>query len=250
MRATQGRRNHEAQSCSSPQAGLAGSGASLRRCIGPAACGPALSDRPRGRRTGAPTTRAAKIHAMSDGEREQWSPARNPYAIAVSQSWRAITAANLFAADAKRASGPAQQIYARQLFGQLRALRRCAEMQSKELERLSVDKVDRDQLAQAMHEFDVAVAAAKPARDILEHFDEYARGEGKLAQQAIRELGLDLYEAAAMYWGGGYDPITQQLTEGPFVLVIPNALEAAERLYQAIYAAGRAVDRAGAHRPT
>ena len=186
---------------------------------------------------------------MSDGEEEQWSPARHPYAIAVSQSWWAFQAALLFAADAKNGSGHAQQIYARQLFGQLRALRRCAEMQVKELERLAVDVMHRDRLAQAIEEFDTAVPAAKPGRDILEHFDEYARGEGRLARQAIRELGLDVYEAAAMYWGGGYDPNTEQVTEGPFVIVIPDALEAAERLHQAIYAAGRAVDAPGPHRP-
>ena len=46
---------------------------------------------------------------------------------------------------------------------------------------------------------------AKSARDILEHFDEYARGEGKLVEQAMRDLSIDMYEAAAMYWGG-YDP--------------------------------------------
>jgi hypothetical protein len=185
---------------------------------------------------------------MSDPEPEQWSPARDPYAIAVSQSWWAFTAAHLFAADAQAASGPAQQIYARQLFGQLRALRRCADMQGKELELLSIDMAHRGQLTQAIDSFDVAVPAAKPARDILEHFDEYARGEGRLAKQAMRELGIDAYEAAAMYWGGGYDPSTQELTEGPFALVVPDALEAARRLYEAIYAAGRAVDNAR-HRP-
>jgi hypothetical protein len=68
-----------------------------------------------------------------------------------------------------------------------------------------------------------------PLRDILEHFDEYARGKGGLQKDAIRDLGLDVYEAAAMSWGGGYDPATEELTQGPFTLVIPSALEAAER---------------------
>ncbi len=149
------------------------------------------------------------------------------------------------AADARNGSGPAQQIYARQIVGQLRALRRCAEMQARELQRLAVDAPHRDRLDQEIEEFDAGVPAAKPGRDILEHFDEYARGEGRLQREATRELGLDVYQAAEMYWGGGYDPDTEQLSQGPFVIVIPHALEAADRLYQAVYAAGRAVDGLG-----
>jgi hypothetical protein len=41
-----------------------------------------------------------------------------------------------FAADAKAAHAPAQQIYARQIFGHSRQLRRCAVMEAKELARL------------------------------------------------------------------------------------------------------------------
>jgi hypothetical protein len=109
---------------------------------------------------------------MSD---EQWSPARHPYAIAVSQAWWAFQARLVFAEDAKNAEGPRQQIYARQIFGQLRALRRCADMQTKELTRLGIPEADRLRLAAATAEFDAAVPAAKAGRDILEHFDDYAR---------------------------------------------------------------------------
>jgi hypothetical protein len=187
--------------------------------------------------------------SMSDSQDEQWSPARSPYAIAVSQSWWALQAARLFAADAKKAAGPAQQIYARQVFGQLRALRRCADMQGKELRRLGVGEDDRALLDQRIEEFDLAVPAAKSARDILEHFDEYARGEGRLQRKAMRDLGLDVDEAAAIYWGGGYDPVTEKITEGPFVMTIPEALEAAGQLHQAIYGAGRAIDEHAAVPP-
>jgi hypothetical protein len=37
-----------------------------------------------------------------------------------------------FAADAKAAHGPPQQIYTRQIFGHLRLLQRCAEMEAKD----------------------------------------------------------------------------------------------------------------------
>jgi hypothetical protein len=181
---------------------------------------------------------------MSDGQEERWSPVRNPYAIAVSQSQWALWAAQLFGRDAKEHCGDEQsQIYARQIFGQLRALQRCADMMAGELRRLGVDQVHRDELRQAISEFEAAVPGANSARDILEHFDEYARGEGNLVKKAMRDLGLDVYQAAAMYWGGGYDPSTEEVTEGPFVIVVPAALKSAERLQRAIYAAGKAVDR-------
>lgn len=185
---------------------------------------------------------------MSDEQQERWSPARHPYAIAVSQSQWALWAAQQFARDAQEHGGDERsQIYARQIFGQLRALQRCAEMMATELRRLGVDEGPRDRLRMAISEFEAAVPGAKSARDVLEHFDDYARGEGKLVKRAMHDLGIDVYEAAAMYWGGGYDPSTETVTEGPFVIVIPDAMESAARLQRGIYAAGQAVDR---HRPT
>jgi hypothetical protein len=86
------------------------------------------------------------------------------------------------------------------------------------------------------------VPGAKSARDILEHFDEYARGDGQLQRKAMNELGIDVFEAAATFWGGGYDPATEELTEGPFVVAISQAIDASQRLHTAIYRAARAVD--------
>jgi hypothetical protein len=116
-------------------------------------------------------------------------------------------------------------------------------MLAKELRRLGVAENDSVLLDEGIEEFDLAVPGAKPARDILEHFDDYARGEGRLQRKAMRELGLNVDEAAAMYWGGGYDPSTEKITEGPFAVTMPEALEAAGRLHQAIYGAGRAIDK-------
>ena len=183
---------------------------------------------------------------MSSADELRWSPAREPYAIALSQSSWSLQSARLFAADARKGHGPVQQIYARQLFGQLRVLRRCADMMATELKRQEIDKADRERLDREAKAFDVAVPSAKDARDILEHFDDYARGEGKLAKKAMQDLGIDVFEAAALFWGGGYDPLTERLTEGPFEILVPQAIAAAERLQGAIYAAGRAVDRSRA----
>jgi hypothetical protein len=43
----------------------------------------------------------------------------------------------------------------------------------------------------------------------------------------MRDLGIDVYEVAAIFWGGGYDPSTEEVTEGPFVVFLPAALESA-----------------------
>jgi hypothetical protein len=179
---------------------------------------------------------------MSSEEEDQWSPARNPYAIAVSQSWWAMAAVVQFAADAQGADGPAQQIYARQIFGHLRLLQRCAVMEANELARLGVAQVHRDQLQDEISLFESTLPGAKSARDILEHFDEYARGDGRLQRKAMNQLGIDVFEAASMFWGGGYDPTADELTEGPFVVVVSQAVEASQRLHAAIYRAARAVD--------
>ena len=112
-------------------------------------------------------------------------------------------------------------------------------------ESLGVSELERDRLNRAIEVFDTATPGATSARNMLEHFDEYARGKGVLQTRAIREEGLSVYEAAAVYWGGGYDPTTEQITEGPIVIYVPTALAASEALHRAIYAAGKAVD---AHR--
>ena len=58
----------------------------------------------------------------------------------------------------------------------------------------------------------------------------------------MNEHGIDVFEAPAMFWGGGYDPLTEEITEGPFVVAVPQAVEASRRLHAAIYHAARAVD--------
>lgn len=185
------------------------------------------------------------LHRVADDPQDNWSPAENPYAIAVSQSWWALHSLLLFAEAARSGFGHEQQIYARQVFGQLRLLRLCATLQAGEIERLGIGEADRERLARAIEEFDSATPGAKSARDMVEHFDDYARGKGLLQRREIRENGLSVYEAAALYWGGGYDPTTEQITEGPIVIHVPSAIAASEALHLAIYAAGKAVD---AHR--
>jgi hypothetical protein len=51
-----------------------------------------------------------------------------------------------------------------------------------------------------------------------------------------------VFEAWAMFTGGSYDPATDELAEGPFGVVVSQAVEASQRLHAAIYRAARAVD--------
>jgi hypothetical protein len=102
--------------------------------------------------------------------------------------------------------------------------------------------VHRDQLRDEIERFEKAVPAAKNARDLLEHFDEYARGAGRLQRKAMKDLGIDVSEAAAMFWGGGYDAAADELTEGLFVVVVSHAVGASRCPHAAIYQAAQAVD--------
>jgi hypothetical protein len=104
---------------------------------------------------------------MTDGQNGDWSPAENPYAIAVSQSWWVLQALLLFASEASGAVDHRQQIFARQISGQLRLLRLCARMQADELESLGVSEVARDHLNQAVEDFDTAAATAQQIATFL-----------------------------------------------------------------------------------
>jgi len=59
---------------------------------------------------------------MNNDQGYEWSQAENPYAIAVSRSWWVLQTLLLFACEARNALDHRQQIYARQIFGQLRLL--------------------------------------------------------------------------------------------------------------------------------
>ena len=174
---------------------------------------------------------------------EPWSPAKDPYAVAVSQSYFALHASLLFVEQAREAIGMKGQLYARAIPSQLWLLRRCAQMEANELARLEIDEADRTLLKNEIAAFDEALPDVKNARDMLEHPDDYARGKGRLQNAAIKMEGLDLHEAASTYWGGGYDSTTDEIEEGPYRIHLSTAVAAAQRLYDAIYRAAKAVDR-------
>jgi hypothetical protein len=61
----------------------------------------------------------------------------------------------------------------------LRNVRRAAELAAKSLTRPRAQKI----LADALEHFDAAVPGVKAARDVIEHMDQYAMGEGREQQR-------------------------------------------------------------------
>lgn len=177
-----------------------------------------------------------------DDATSDWSPAQNPYAIAVSQAYFAFNGYLLFAGRAREEHGLAQQIFGRTTLGELRKLLRCAEMLSSELERLGAPVAAQRFLQAAIDKFEGEVRGIKDARDMLEHFDEYARGEGRLQRKEQKATGAEFHAVARLYWGGGYNPQTNEVTEGPYMIPLDVAGDAARALYESIIHAAKATD--------
>ncbi|MEV6521085.1 hypothetical protein AB0M43_03970 [Longispora sp. NPDC051575] len=175
-------------------------------------------------------------------QQEPWSPAHNPHAVAVSQGQWAWWTLQVLVRDARAASGTEQQIYARQAAAQLRDLHQAAKMQLRAITEKDVPAAVVDALTDAIGAFEAAVPGAREVRDMMAHFDEYARGKGVLQKELMRAEGVDEVEAARRMWGGGYDPRTDTFTEGPYTIAFGPAVDAARELQYAIYQAGRTVD--------
>lgn len=178
-----------------------------------------------------------------------WSPADNPYAIAVSEAqWWQRTAQlavlRLRDPDDERISWfSSRQIDARQLVFALRQLLNAEQLEQMALEALGMSQAVRDALAQARQQFENALPGMKHMRDALMHFDEWSRGEGRGPQKDRVRAGASLREVASEFWGFAYDPIAEAISLGPYTIHVSVAEEAAAELSHAIYLAAHAVDR-------
>lgn len=112
----------------------------------------------------------------------------------------------------------------------LRNLRRAAALVASALSRAE----DQHAAAAALAEFDRALPGAKEARDVLEHFDDYARGTGVLQryQQAPERFPVAVDVRAAA--GGGRRMV---LCVGEFTVPIADAATAACLLMADMHAA-------------
>jgi hypothetical protein len=167
---------------------------------------------------------------------EPWSPADNPHAIAVSEGWWWMRAVNLCAHRIQEGDDPDRQIDARLLILALGLLEQAAAMEAAAIE--EEQGAVWAPLEQARTCFNELVPGLRAARNVLTHFDEYARGQGRLQQDC-----RDRASAARRYWVGGYDPANGKVVVGPHQIDVDRARAQANELFAALCAAARVVDR-------
>ncbi|MFF2041907.1 hypothetical protein ACFVVX_15880 [Kitasatospora sp. NPDC058170] len=182
---------------------------------------------------------------------DDWSPADNPHAIAVSEAtwWNAavaLTVRRMCEQPTQVRSFDSQQIDARTLVTALRNLLTAADLQKAALTELGTDHTAADELTAARSRFEAALPGLKEMRDGLTHFEDWARGTGRGAQAAARRAGQSEREVARDFWSFQFDPATDTVAMGPFIIQVTAAETAAEQLHGAIYTAARAIDAARA----
>jgi hypothetical protein len=183
---------------------------------------------------------------------DDWSPADNPYAIAVSEAqwWR--SAVHLGVLRLRDEDDPrigwfsSRQIEARQLLFALRQLMSAERLEQVALEARGVDPAVGEALAEARLRFQDALPGIRHMRDALTHFDEWSRGKGWGPQKDRVRAGETLRDVAREYWGFAYDPAAGTVSLGPYSIGIEAAGRAAVELSQAIYLAAREVDKKNA----
>ncbi len=187
---------------------------------------------------------------MTSTSPSDWSPADNPYAIAVSQAqlWQEVvrlTVLRLRDEDDRRVGWSSSQLDAHVLVMTLRQLLTAEQLEQAALAELGIDPVVGRELKAARQQFAAALPGIKDMRDALMHFDEHSRGLGKYGPQAKRrEAGDDLRDIARDYWRFGYDPNTGTVSFGPHTIDIDEALRASVALCRAICTAAHEVDKA------
>jgi hypothetical protein len=175
---------------------------------------------------------------------DAWSPADNPYAIAVSEGQWWLRSAQLCAQRIQGKRDPGHQsvqIDARLFIICLRQLLYAAEMEQAAIVELPVEP--RRALGLARREFEQAVPSVVAARDRLVHFGEYATGTS-IPQRREKKAGTDPRTLASRDWGFGYDHGTGVIGIGPHQVDVLQATAEAEKLFWAIYMAATAVDDA------
>jgi hypothetical protein len=137
---------------------------------------------------------------------DDWSPADNPYAIAVSQAqlWRDVvrlTITRMRDEDDRRAGFfSSQQLDAHVLVMTLRQLLTAEQLEQVALEELGIDTAVREELAHARKRFEDALPGIKNMRDALMHFDEWSRGTGRGPQKDRVKAGEAMRDVARDYW--------------------------------------------------
>jgi hypothetical protein len=195
-----------------------------------------------------PTTQIGDDASMTTTSVDDWSPADNPYAIALSQSqlWQDIVRLTILRMrdedDRRPGLFSSRQLDAHVLVMTLRQLLTAEQLEQVALEELGIDTTIRDALAHARKRFEDALPGIKDMRDALMHFDEWSRGTGRGPQKDRVKAGEALRDVARDYWRFGYDPSAATVSFGPYTIDIDVAEQATHELGQAIYTAARTVD--------
>jgi hypothetical protein len=179
-----------------------------------------------------------------------WSPADNPYAIAVSQAqwWRDAARLSILRMrgddDLRLSWFSSRQIDARQLIFALRQLLAAEALERIALEDIAINPGVLDALAKARQQFVDDLPGIKEMRDGIMHFESWSRGLGMYGPQAEgRRKGELPRNLARDYWRFGYDPGAATISFGPYIIHIDVAERAAYELCDAICLAAREVDR-------
>ena len=186
---------------------------------------------------------------MTGTSPDGWSPADNPYAIAVSEAqwWQRAVRLAVFRIrgddDDRIAWFSSCPIDARQLVFALRQLLAAEQLEQVALRALGMDPAVGQELAEARKRFEDALPGVKEMRDALMHFEDWSRGTGRGPQRERREAGEALRDVARFFWGFGYDPSVDRVFMGPYVIEVGTADGAAAELCRAIYMAAREVDK-------
>ncbi|WP_256726548.1 hypothetical protein [Streptomyces acidiscabies] len=185
---------------------------------------------------------------MNSNLPDDWSPADNPYSIALSESsWLratvALTVARMHGDDVQVGWFSSRQIDARTLVVALRQLIAAVKLERIALKDLGMPQAVITALDKAEQDFLDSLPDIKHVRDGLTHFEDWARGQGGGPQSDARKKNAVLRDVARDFWSFGYNPAADTVTMGPFAFSVSAAVPATEALCTAIYAATREVDQ-------
>ncbi|PUB20177.1 hypothetical protein C8K30_1172 [Promicromonospora sp. AC04] len=184
---------------------------------------------------------------MDETAVDGWSPADNPYAIAVSEAQWALRDVELCVgrihAGGEVVSGfDSRQIDARHLCLALAQLLTAETLEQEALADLGMHPEVGRALGQARKRFELALPNIARIRNGLVHFESWSRGLGYGPQSQQVEAGDERRDVARVFWGFRYDVTTDAVSMGPYQVNVTAAGEAAAELANSIYMAARAID--------
>ncbi|WP_454852189.1 hypothetical protein [Promicromonospora soli] len=184
---------------------------------------------------------------MDESGVDDWSPADNPYAIAVSEAQWALRDVELCVrrihAGGEVVSGfDSRQIDARHLCFGLRQLLAAETLEQEALVDLGMDPQVGRALGQARKRFESSLPGITQIRNGLIHFESWSRGRGHGPQNQRVNAGDEPRDAARAFWGFRYDVTTDTVSMGPYQVNVTAAGKAASELVYSIHMAARAVD--------